>query len=222
MLSFFDDDEKGTDREKMKFIPDETPPHTPPGSTKGFSISTEITGAVASPSPMIPNERIAKLEAELKALIEKTKNETAESKAKAKTADDFHEITRKSLDDGIRIGKLKDALRLAEDEENAKKTKELNEERERERPAMEAAYKKKQKEGSEEMALSTFKMKKRDFEDYPPTHIKSRKEFIVEAGELTLANLYIKPTFVSKPKSGLDTKYKKSYDIDLDAFVNKK
>ena len=63
------------------------------------------------------------------------------------------------------------------------------EEYERERPAREAAYKKKQKGGSEEMALSTFKMKKGDFEDYPPTHIKSRKEFIVEAGELTLANL---------------------------------
>ena len=90
-----------------------------------------------------------------------------------------------------------------------KKTKAKLEEYERERPAMDAAYKKKQKEGSEEMALSTFKMKKRDFEDYPPTHIKSRKEFIVEAGELTLANLNIpntdKKSYIKYKKSNLDT-----------------
>ena len=223
MLSFFDDDEKGTDREKIGFIPDETPPHTPPGSTKGFSISTEITGAVASPSPMIPNERIAKLDAELQAFIKKSETEKTEALAKAeaakakiktkeeneKVADDFYAINKKSLSDNVRIEKLKLDLRLAIDEENAKKTKAKMEEYERETPAREAAYKKKQKEDSEEMALSTFKMKKRDFEDYPPTHIKSRKEFIVEAGELTLANLNIpdtdKKSYIKYKKSNLDT-----------------
>jgi hypothetical protein len=40
---------------------------------------------------------------------------------------------------------------------------------------MEAAYKKKQKEDTEAKEMSTFKMKIKDFVDYPPTHIKLRK-----------------------------------------------
>ena len=88
---------------------------------------------------------------------------------------------------------------------------------------MEAAYNKKQKEGFEEMEMSTFKMKIRDLVDLPPAHIKSRKEFIVESGELTLANLNLKKDFVYKPNFSFDAEsYKKSNDIDLDAYVNKK
>ena len=161
-------------------------------------------------------------------MIEKSKKEIEEARAKAKTADDFHEITKKSLDDGNRIAKLKDALQQAKEEENAKKSKAQMEEYERNRPALEAAYEKKQKEGFEAMEMSTFKMKKGDLVHFPPTHIKSRKEFIVEAGELTLANLNIpdtdKKSYIKYKKSNLDTESyirKNEWSMYQKAYMNR-
>lgn len=72
--------EDGADIEKMLFI-DDTPPRTPPGSTKGLSISTEITSAVASPALKTPEARAAELnkskelDAEINAILEETDEE---------------------------------------------------------------------------------------------------------------------------------------------------
>ena len=72
--------EDGADIEKMLFI-DDTPPRTPPGSTKGLSISTEITSTVASPALKTPEARAAELnkskelDAEINAILEEIDEE---------------------------------------------------------------------------------------------------------------------------------------------------
>ena len=78
LMSFDLDDE-----EKMLFIDDEPP--EPPGAKIGFSISTEITSAVASPALKTPEARAAELnknkeldaelDAEINAILEETDEE---------------------------------------------------------------------------------------------------------------------------------------------------
>ena len=64
------------------------------------------------------------------------------------------------------------------------------------------------KEGTEAQAIADLRFKKQDLVYYPETRIISRKEFIIEAGELTLANL-------NKPDTDKETKewrmYQKAY-----------
>ena len=108
--------EDGADIEKMLFI-DDTPPRTPPGSTKGLSISTEITSAVASPALKTPEARAAELN--------KSKELDAEINAILETEEEL----KKRLFKGLKTEKEKEEawdkhfrdLRIKEEQEEYKK-----------------------------------------------------------------------------------------------------